>query len=92
MNTRGSLGNGTRSLHAQLPYNGIKDVLGSVYKEGGVRGLYRGVGIYCLPCDCLGFGIFYCVLSTAMISIQVKNLFLIYDATLTIRRLPYYAN
>ncbi|KAF3946333.1 hypothetical protein CMV_027391 [Castanea mollissima] len=33
-----------KSNHAQPAYNGIKDVLRSVYKEGGVRGLYRGVG------------------------------------------------
>nr|POE66611.1 mitochondrial adenine nucleotide transporter adnt1 [Quercus suber] len=31
-----------KSNHAQPAYNGIKDVLRSVYKEGGVRGLYRG--------------------------------------------------
>ena len=34
-----------RSLHAQPAYNGIKDVFKSVYREGGVRGLYRGVGM-----------------------------------------------
>jgi len=28
----------------QPAYNGIKNVLESVYKEGGVRGLYRGIG------------------------------------------------
>lgn len=38
--------NSTRSLNAQAPYTGIKNVLATVYKEGGVRGLYRGVGIY----------------------------------------------
>lgn len=31
----------------QPAYNGIKNVLESVYKEGGVRGLYRGIGILC---------------------------------------------
>ncbi|XP_052210249.1 mitochondrial carrier protein CoAc1 [Diospyros lotus] len=44
VDTRGALRNGARSSHAQPVYNGIKHVLGSVYKEGGVRGLYRGVG------------------------------------------------
>ena len=39
-----------KSNHAQPAYNGIKDVLRSVYKEGGVRGLYRGVGMYVLHC------------------------------------------
>lgn len=42
--TRGSFNYGMKSNHAQPAYNGIKDVLRSVYKEGGVRGLYRGVG------------------------------------------------
>ncbi|EXB66845.1 Mitochondrial substrate carrier family protein B [Morus notabilis] len=32
------------SFEYKSPYKGIKDVLFSVYKEGGVRGLYRGVG------------------------------------------------
>uniref|UniRef100_A0A5B7BX01 Graves disease carrier protein n=1 Tax=Davidia involucrata TaxID=16924 RepID=A0A5B7BX01_DAVIN len=44
VDTRGSFRNGTRSFHAQPAYNGIRNVLKSVYKEGGVRGLYRGVG------------------------------------------------
>jgi len=39
--TRGSF---ARSFQAQPTYSGIKDVLYSVYREGGVRGLYRGVG------------------------------------------------
>ncbi|KAL8101569.1 mitochondrial carrier protein CoAc1 [Apium graveolens] len=43
VDTRGSK-NSSRSLNAQAPYTGIKNVLGTVYKEGGVRGLYRGVG------------------------------------------------
>lgn len=47
VDTRGSK-NSSRSLNAQAPYTGIKNVLGTVYKEGGVRGLYRGVGIYFL--------------------------------------------
>ncbi|KAM7255849.1 hypothetical protein ACFE04_011590 [Oxalis oulophora] len=33
-----------RNVYAKPAYGGIKDVLGSVYKEAGVRGLYRGVG------------------------------------------------
>ncbi|KAK9273864.1 hypothetical protein L1049_018676 [Liquidambar formosana] len=44
LDTRGSSRNGIRNLHAQPAYNGIKDVLKSVYTEGGVRALYRGVG------------------------------------------------
>ncbi|KAM4121432.1 hypothetical protein ACB094_01G005500 [Castanea mollissima] len=42
--SRGSFNYGMKSNHAQPAYNGIKDVLRSIYKEGGVRGLYRGVG------------------------------------------------
>ncbi|KAA8525144.1 hypothetical protein F0562_006992 [Nyssa sinensis] len=48
VDTRGSFGNGTRSFQAQPAYNGIRNVLECVYKEGGVRGLYRGIGIYLL--------------------------------------------
>ena len=48
VDTRGSFGK--RSFHSQIAYKGIKDVLLSVYKEGGVRGLYRGVGMYVLTC------------------------------------------
>lgn len=33
-----------RSSNMQPAYNGIKDVFKEVYKEGGVRALYRGVG------------------------------------------------
>ncbi|KAK9090853.1 hypothetical protein Sjap_024030 [Stephania japonica] len=40
---RTSFGNGI-SIHTQTAYNGLKDVFMKVYKEGGVRGLYRGVG------------------------------------------------
>ncbi|XAR69238.1 hypothetical protein NMG60_11000749 [Bertholletia excelsa] len=40
---RGSLRTGTSS-YVQPAYSGIKNVLESVYKDGGVRGLYRGVG------------------------------------------------
>ncbi|XP_061343993.1 mitochondrial carrier protein CoAc1-like [Gastrolobium bilobum] len=33
-----------KGVHSQPAHNGIKGILTSVYKEGGVRGLYRGVG------------------------------------------------
>ncbi|KAL4564779.1 hypothetical protein LXL04_028850 [Taraxacum kok-saghyz] len=40
-----SLGNGGKSIvGAQARYSGIRNVLQSVYTEGGMRGLYRGVG------------------------------------------------
>lgn len=39
-----SFQNSARSTHVQPAYNGIKNVLESVYKEGGVRALYRGIG------------------------------------------------
>lgn len=32
------------SIHSPTSYNGIQDVFRRVYSEGGVRGLYRGVG------------------------------------------------
>ncbi|KAJ9168209.1 hypothetical protein P3X46_019762 [Hevea brasiliensis] len=35
---------GIKSVCAQPAYGGLKDVLTSVYKEGGTRALYRGVG------------------------------------------------
>nr|GEV52859.1 graves disease carrier protein [Tanacetum cinerariifolium] len=38
------VGNGAKSIIAQPQYSGIKNVLQSVYREGGMRGLYRGVG------------------------------------------------
>nr|XP_043630683.1 mitochondrial carrier protein CoAc1 [Erigeron canadensis] len=37
-------GNGSKSVIAQARYSGIRNVLQSVYSEGGMRGLYRGVG------------------------------------------------
>ncbi|KAK8921016.1 Mitochondrial adenine nucleotide transporter ADNT1 [Platanthera zijinensis] len=40
----GKSSHGLRHLTAQPPYTGIKDVFWSVYKEGGLRSLYRGVG------------------------------------------------
>lgn len=41
---RGSIKDGIKGVQAQSAHNGIKGVLTSVYKEGGVRGLYRGAG------------------------------------------------
>lgn len=41
---KGCLTNGMSRSHGQPAYHGIKDVFRSVYKEGGIRGLYRGVG------------------------------------------------
>ncbi|KAK8581917.1 hypothetical protein V6N12_072119 [Hibiscus sabdariffa] len=35
---------GVRSLYPQPAYSGVRDVVTSVYKEAGIRGLYRGVG------------------------------------------------
>ncbi|KAG4389247.1 hypothetical protein GLYMA_06G052900v4 [Glycine max] len=40
--TRGLIKDGMKGV--QPAHNGIKGVLTSVYKEGGVRGLYRGAG------------------------------------------------
>ncbi|XP_027355553.1 mitochondrial carrier protein CoAc1 [Abrus precatorius] len=42
--TRGSINDGMKGVQSQSAHNGIKSVLTSVYKEGGVRGLYRGAG------------------------------------------------
>ncbi|XP_062020359.1 mitochondrial carrier protein CoAc1 [Rosa rugosa] len=44
VNTRGKFTYGMKGVHSQISYKGIGDVLSSVYKEGGLRGLYRGVG------------------------------------------------
>ncbi|PIA64289.1 hypothetical protein AQUCO_00100043v1 [Aquilegia coerulea] len=41
---RGNLRTGVNNSLAQPSYHGIKDVFKCVYKEGGVRALYRGVG------------------------------------------------
>ncbi|KAI3960549.1 hypothetical protein MKW92_007752 [Papaver armeniacum] len=38
------IGHGLRSIHSQPDYCGLKDVFKSVYREGGMRALYRGVG------------------------------------------------
>ncbi|KAI3756058.1 hypothetical protein L1987_55871 [Smallanthus sonchifolius] len=39
-----SLGNGSKSIIVQTRNSGIRSVLESVYRESGVRGLYRGIG------------------------------------------------
>ncbi|KAI3878485.1 hypothetical protein MKX03_007265 [Papaver bracteatum] len=39
-----SIGHGLRSIHSQPDYCGLKDVFKSVYREGGMCALYRGVG------------------------------------------------
>ncbi|KAH6790841.1 Mitochondrial substrate carrier family protein [Perilla frutescens var. frutescens] len=44
VDTRGNFQHGLRQFNANPAYSGIRDVLGRVYKEGGVRGLYRGIG------------------------------------------------
>ncbi|KAG8495449.1 hypothetical protein CXB51_013176 [Gossypium anomalum] len=44
--TRTNFMSGIRSLYPQPAYNGIRDVLTSVYREGGIRGLYRGTFTY----------------------------------------------
>jgi len=44
VDTRAGIKDGMRGV--QPAHNGIKGVLTSVYKEGGVRGLYRGAGMY----------------------------------------------
>lgn len=44
--TGGSFGNGLSGFHVQPIYHGIKDVFMKVYTEGGVRALYRGVGMW----------------------------------------------
>lgn len=41
---RGSLRSSLNGYNVPPAYHGIKDVFRSVYMEGGVRGLYRGVG------------------------------------------------
>ncbi|XXG64251.1 hypothetical protein AAC387_Pa05g2249 [Persea americana] len=57
----GGFGNALSGLNAQPAHNGIKDVFRSVYMEGGVHALYRGVGptlIGILPYAGLKFYIF----------------------------------
>lgn len=48
------LGNRLRSFNARPAYNGIIDVFKNVYMEGGIRSLYRGVGMVSL-CQALIF-------------------------------------
>ena len=38
------LDNGARRVRIQPAYRGILDVFAKVYRESGLRGLYRGVG------------------------------------------------
>ncbi len=44
----GQPGNALGNAGRQPAYGGIKDVFKTVYKEGGARALYRGVGTSCL--------------------------------------------
>ncbi|OMO73708.1 Endoplasmic reticulum-adenine nucleotide transporter [Corchorus capsularis] len=44
VDTRSNFRGGISSLYPRPAYSGITDVLTTVYKEGGIRGLYRGVG------------------------------------------------
>ncbi|CAH8343366.1 unnamed protein product [Eruca vesicaria subsp. sativa] len=44
---------GTSGVYRQHTYSGIKEVLTMAYKEGGVRGLYRGIGEACDKKDML---------------------------------------
>jgi solute carrier family 25 protein 16 len=47
VDTKGCIKEGIKAVHSQpVAHNGIKGVLTSAYKEAGVRGLYRGVGMY----------------------------------------------
>ena len=49
VDTKGCIKDGIKAVHSQPVgpvHNGIKGVLTSAYKEAGVRGLYRGVGMY----------------------------------------------
>lgn len=42
--TRGNISSGKKTNYPRPVYGGIRNVLTSVYREGGVRSLYRGVG------------------------------------------------
>lgn len=44
IDTRGTIKDGIKGVRPQPAHIGIKSVLTSVYREGGARGLYRGVG------------------------------------------------
>ncbi|KAL3500400.1 hypothetical protein ACH5RR_039493 [Cinchona calisaya] len=46
---RQSLQNSVGHIYLQPAYTGIRNVIQSVYTEGGVRALYKGVGTYLLP-------------------------------------------
>ncbi|KAL0447385.1 UNVERIFIED_CONTAM: Mitochondrial carrier protein CoAc1 [Sesamum latifolium] len=41
---RGPVQHGTTQFNASPAYSGIRNVMESVYREGGVRALYRGIG------------------------------------------------
>ncbi|KAL8498987.1 hypothetical protein ACS0TY_022084 [Phlomoides rotata] len=44
VDTRGALQNGRGQFNVNPAYSGIKNVFERVYREGGVRALYRGIG------------------------------------------------
>lgn len=44
--TRGNLQHGVRQFNPNSAYTGIGNVFSRVYQEGGVRGLYRGIGTH----------------------------------------------
>ncbi|EPS57752.1 hypothetical protein M569_17065, partial [Genlisea aurea] len=44
VDTKETLKNGTRQIGAAPVYTGISNVIERVYKESGVRGIYRGIG------------------------------------------------
>ncbi|GKA96124.1 hypothetical protein Tco_0818219 [Tanacetum coccineum] len=44
MDSKPSIGNNAKIIIAQPGYSGIKNVLQGVYREDGIRSLYRGVG------------------------------------------------
>ncbi|XP_048228046.1 mitochondrial carrier protein CoAc1 isoform X2 [Ricinus communis] len=44
LDTTGNFRSGMKSIGARPAYGGLKDVITNVYREGGVRALYRGVG------------------------------------------------
>lgn len=46
IDTRGTIKDGIKGVRPQPAHIGIKSVLTSVYREGGARGLYRGVGMH----------------------------------------------
>jgi hypothetical protein len=46
VNSSDQISSGLKRTNFQPKYGGIKDVFRGVYSEGGVRALYRGVGMY----------------------------------------------